>query len=248
MMISQTLIASIIWTVLFMIFALIYIIGSKQHHHNKFVTFVDMTIERVMEYLTWIGWSRVNAWAIALLTWLFFYIAWSNVIWLVWDMIVLAVPIWHDYFRPAWSDLMFNWLLALLWVGWAIIYGFYTKWRHHIEHYIPFRGIWIVPKVNSVWTFFGRIGDMLMWLLIWTIELLSEWARMMSLSLRLFANLFVWMILLWLVTQSANALFGDTPFLLPMIMFAYEIVIWILQAYIFSLLVTVYFKLASDHH
>lgn len=247
-MIAQTLIASVIGNFLFLIFAWIYIYESKSVSKNRFVTIVDMIIESVMQYLSWVWGKNLNKWAVAFVTCIFFYILWHNLIGLLGDMIVLAVPIWHDYFRPAGTDLTFNAVLAIMWVIWAIVYGFIAKWFHHIEHYIPYKWIWIVPKVNSIWTIIWRIWEIILWLLIWFIEFMWEIWRISSLTLRLFANLFVGMILLGLVTQAANAIFGNTPFLIPLTMFAYELIVAGLQAFIFSLLVTVYFKLASDKH
>lgn len=247
-MISQTLIASIIGNVLFLILAIIYIYWSKSTKPNKFVTTIDIMIETVMDYLAGIWWPNLNRWAVWFVTCIFFYIFWHNFIWLLWDMIVLAVPTRHDYFRPAGTDLTFNAALAIISVVGAIIYWFMTKWFHHIEHYIPYKWLWIVTQVNSIWTFFARISEIILWLMIWFIELMWELWRITSLSLRLFANLFVWMILLWLITTAANAIFGNTPFLLPLTMFAYELIVAALQAFLFGLLTTVYFKLASDHH
>ncbi len=246
--ISQTLIASTIGTVLFLIFTMIYVISKYRDQHSFFGNTVDMTIESVMKYLKDVWGDHVWWWAIVFTTGIFFYVLRSNVVGLLWDMVVLAVPAWHAYFRPAWSDVMFNAALAILWVWWSIFYGFYTKGRHHIEHYIPYRGIGIVPAVNSIGTGIARAGDILIWLLIGFIELMGELGRVTSLSLRLFGNVFVGIILLWLITQAANTFFFDTPFLLPLTIFAYELIVAGLQAFLFSLLVTVYFRIASDHH
>lgn len=246
--ISQTLIASIIGTIVFILFTVIYIFSKRSNQDSFFGNTVDMAIESIMVYLKGVGGDHVGWWAIVFTTCIFFYVLWTNVVGLLWDMIVLAVPQWHEYFRPAWSDVMFNAALATVWVVGAIVYGFITKWFHHIEHYIPYKWIGIVPKVNGVGTALGRVWDVTVWLLIGFIELMGEAGRITSLSLRLFGNVFVGIILLWLVTQAANAFFFDTPFLIPLTIFAYELIVAWLQAFLFSLLVTVYFRIASDPH
>ncbi len=246
--VSQTLIASAIGTALFVLLGVSYRLVSFYNQKSIFVGTVDMAVEGIMTYLKDVWGSHVWWGAVVFTTGIFFYVLWMNIVWLLWDMIVLAVPQWHDYFRPAGSDVMFNAVLATVWVVWAIVYWFIVKGFHHIEHYIPYKGIGIVPKVTSVWTALGRIGDVAIWVLIGFIELMGELGRITSLSLRLFGNIFVGIILLWLVTQAANALFFDTPFLIPLTMFAYELVVACLQAFLFSLLVTVYFRIASDPH
>lgn len=246
--ISQTLIASVVGTILFVILTACYLISKKVRPDNSFVHIIDMFIEFVMSYLWGVWWSHVWPWAIIFTTTVFFYVFWINIVWLFGDMVILAVPAWHDYFRPAGSDIMFNLVLALMWVLWSIWYGFYSKWYKHIQHYIPYKGIGIVPQVHSIGTFFGRIGDIMIGLVIWFIELMWEAGRVASLSLRLFGNIFVGIILLWLVTQVANTIFFNTPFLIPLTMFAYELVVAWLQAFLFSLLITVYFRIASDVH
>jgi F0F1-type ATP synthase membrane subunit a len=68
----------------------------------------------------------------------------------------------------------------------SIIFGFKTNGMHYIEKYIAYKGIGIVPKVNSIGTALAKVFDIIIGLFIGLIELVGELSKMLSLSLRLF--------------------------------------------------------------
>jgi F-type H+-transporting ATPase subunit a len=105
----------------------------------------------------------------------------------------------------------------------------------------------IVPKVTKRWMVFTKALDIILGLLIGLIELAGELGRMVSLSLRLFGNMFVGMLLLTLVVYATTQ-FIHIPLLGPLPIFAYELCVGVLQATIFALLTTIYFKLAGQSH
>lgn len=105
----------------------------------------------------------------------------------------------------------------------------------------------IVPKINHWYDYITKLLDILLGLLIGIIELLGEFGRMLSLSLRLFGNMFVGMILLTLLLYATQQLL-HYPLIGPIVIFAYEFAVSLLQAFIFALLTTIYFKLAADTH
>lgn len=72
------------------------------------------------------------------------------------------------------------------------------------------------------------------------IELLSELARLISFSFRLFGNIFAGKTLLMVV------MFLTTPYLLPVPLIAYEIFVGFIQAFIFAILTLFFIKLAIE--
>lgn len=72
------------------------------------------------------------------------------------------------------------------------------------------------------------------------IELLSEMARLISFSFRLFGNIFAGKTLLLVV------MFLATPYLLPVPLLAYELFVGFIQAFIFAILTLFFIKLAIE--
>ena len=72
------------------------------------------------------------------------------------------------------------------------------------------------------------------------IELLSEVARLISFSFRLFGNIFAGKTLLLVV------MFLATPYLLPVPLLAYELFVGFIQAFIFAILTLFFIKLAVE--
>lgn len=76
--------------------------------------------------------------------------------------------------------------------------------------------------------------------IIGLIELLSELARLISFSFRLFGNIFAGKTLLLVV------MFLATPYVLPVPLIAYEFFVGFIQAFIFAILTLYFIKLATE--
>lgn len=244
---SQTLITAFVTTALFLLFVFLYNILKKINPKNWFVLFCEMFIEWVASFIESVWGHHFPVYWKNMAIFFFVYLFWNNILWVIWDMFALVVPSIHHYFRPATTDITFNAILAVVWVGWSIVYWLQHSWIHYLNKYFPLKWLWIVPKVDSVLTGFLKIFDILLWLFIWLLELIWEFARMISLSLRLFWNILAWMVLLGLWITWAIAIF-KVPFLLPIVVFLVELFVWFLQAFVFTLLVVVYFKMAWESH
>lgn len=125
----------------------------------------------------------------------------------------------------------------------TFIYGFSQHGFHFIEKYFPVRGMGLVKKVEKPWQIIPKILDIILGLLIGFIEFMGEFGRMLSLSLRLFGNMFVGMLLLTLLLYAMQSTI-HIPIVGPLLVFGYELAVSLLQALIFSMLATIYFKLA----
>ena len=106
----------------------------------------------------------------------------------------------------------------------------------------------IVPEVKDIPTALAKIGDIVIGLFVGIIEIIGEFAKALSLSLRLFGNILAGVVLLTLIVSASNALI-HAPVVLPIVVEAYELAVGFLQAFVFSTLVLVYFKVAgAEHH
>jgi len=246
--VSETLVASLAGSILFLIFALLYYFLKKRNEDNGFVQVVDMALEGVTNFYKDIAGEGLSLKMVSVVVFVFFYVLWSNLVGLLGDMFSLVRPALHEIFRPASTDITFNLALASACVIGSIIYGFVHHGFKRIHHYIPYKGVGLVPEVKTVLNAVMKVFDIIIGLFVGFIEIIGEVARMLSLSLRLFGNLLAGLLLLTLIIALANTLF-HVPAVLPLIVFAYELFVGALQAFIFSVLVLVYFKMAgsSDH-
>lgn len=242
--ISQTLIASLVGTLLFIVFISIYAWVKKKHPHSKFTNLIDTGVEGIMLFFQELGWN-IPLKVIKFIVFIFLYILRCNVVGLLGDMFVLVIPGAHSFFRPVSTDVFFNITIAFVCVVWSVAYGFQKNWTHYIQKYIGYKGLGIVSKVTGIGSFIGKIFDIVIGLFIGLIEFIGEVTKVLSLSLRLLGNILAWMVLLGLVVFATTS-FLKVPLLLPLVVVFFELFVGFLQAFVFSMLVLVYFKIAGE--
>jgi F-type H+-transporting ATPase subunit a len=103
----------------------------------------------------------------------------------------------------------------------------------------------IVEKVDGIWSFIAKIGDIALGLFIGFLEIIGELVRMASLSLRLFWNIFAGMIVMGIIITIMQDLV-HAPWLTPLIIFVFELMVSFIQAFVFSILFLVYNKIAAE--
>jgi len=104
--------------------------------------------------------------------------------------------------------------------------------------YYNFQGLRANGFVGYLKQFAGPV-----WWLIWLllpIEIVSHLARVMSLTIRLYANMFAG-------DQVTNVFFSLVPVGVPAVFLAFHFFVSIVQAFVFMLLTTIYLSLAVAH-
>ena len=96
----------------------------------------------------------------------------------------------------------------------------------------------------------GRIRHMANPPFLFPIEVISEFSRIISLSARLFGNVFAGEVLLGVIYAMVNAIkIGIIPLLFPVVFIGLELLFGTIQALVFALLTYIYIALAaSDDH
>lgn len=126
------------------------------------------------------------------------------------------------WIRPAASDLNFTLTLALISVVVTQIYGFRTLgFRMHVGRYLTLKG--------PVDFFVG------------VLEIISEFARIISFSFRLFGNVFAGDVLLVVLGTLL-------PFVGPTVFYPLELFVGFIQAFVFAALTLVFISLATTAH
>lgn len=95
----------------------------------------------------------------------------------------------------------------------------------------------------------GRIKHMANPWWIFPLELIQEFARILSLSFRLFGNVFAGEVLLAVMVGMANAIkIAVIPLLFPVVFLFLEVLFGTIQALVFALLTLIYITLATAGH
>jgi F-type H+-transporting ATPase subunit a len=95
----------------------------------------------------------------------------------------------------------------------------------------------------------GRIKHMADPPFLLPIELISEFGRIISLSARLFGNVFAGEVLLGVMYAMANAVkIAIVPLLVPVLFIVLELLFGTIQALVFALLTAIYITLAAAGH
>jgi len=139
--------------------------------------------------------------------------------------------------RPAASDLNLTIAIALFAVGMSHIFGLLTLgFVNHTSKFINILGIVKSLKKGPI-----AIVVALIEFGVGLIEIVSEMAKVLSLSLRLFGNIFAGEVLI-------TVMMGLFSFFLPIPFIFFEILVGAIQATVFSMLTLAYLTVATTAH
>ncbi len=143
------------------------------------------------------------------------------------------------FFRPANTDLNTTLALAIFAVVVSHLFGIFTiGFFKYANKFVKLGDIW--KAVSS-----GKPVNILVAIIeffVGLIEVFSELAKMVSLSLRLFGNIFAGEVLL---TVIGSLLAGYGAFFVPLPFMALEVIVGIVQATVFAMLTLVYLTIAT---
>lgn len=128
-------------------------------------------------------------------------------------------------------DLNFTFAIAIISVVWTQVIGFQAHGIGYLSKFFNFRTMFKVP-------FFGAMD-----FLVGLLELISEIAKIISFSFRLFGNMFAGVVLVAIV----GGLMGKIS-ILPSMMMMFEVFEAIIQAFIFGILTMVFMSQVTQSH
>ena len=188
---------------------------------GKTQNFLEFILEAFLGFIDSITNSRKKTLQIFPFAMTLFLIIWaSNLLELIPGLGVFSI------LRSPSSDLNFTFGLA----GLSMFY----------VNYLALRNLGLVPYLGKFFNFKSPVL-----LFVGLLELMGEFTRIISLSMRLFGNLFAGEVLLMVVSSGihwALAYFVPLPFL------GLEVLVGFLQAFIFSALIVVFYSTATEVH
>ena len=138
--------------------------------------------------------------------------------------------------RPAMSDLNMTVAIAVLSVIVSHLVGVFSiGFFVHVNKFVQLGTLWKAVRSLSPVNILTAIVEFIVGL----IEIFSEIAKVVSLSLRLFGNIFAGEVLITVIS-------GLVSFVVPLPFMALELIVGVVQATVFSLLALVYMSVASS--
>jgi len=249
--VTNSYINTTIATLLFILAAFFISRGIKKYYTASvapkgFLNFVESIVEVILGYCDQVTRDRKKSLKFMPIAGaLFLFILVSN--WMGLIPGTGSIGVWHlvhgehelvPLFRPGNTDLNMTVAMAVLAVGSSHILGIAAiGFFKYANKFIKLGDLWQAAKSLSPVKMLIAFIEFFVGL----IEIFSEIAKMVSLSLRLFGNIFAGEVLLT-VLASLIAYFIPLPFM------ALEILVGLIQAVVFSMLTLVYLNMATMEH
>ncbi|MCL5775213.1 MAG: F0F1 ATP synthase subunit A [Patescibacteria group bacterium] len=246
--ITNSYINTTIATLLFVLAAFFVSRGIKKYYTKSvapkgFLNFVESIVEVILDYCDQVTRDRKKSLQFMPIAGaLFLFILVSN--WMGLIPGTGSIGIWHlvhgehelvPLFRPGNTDLNMTVAMAVLAVSSSHLLGIMAiGFFKYANKFIKLGDLWqAVKSLSPVKMLIAFIE-----FFVGLIEIFSEIAKMVSLSLRLYGNIFAGEVLLT-VLASLIAFFVPLPFM------ALEILVGLIQAVVFSMLTLVYLNMAT---
>ena len=219
------------WIVVLFLIATVYLLSRKiKSVPGKAQSIAELAIEKLLDFLETIAGDRKTAVRyFPIVATIFFFVLISN-----WFGIlpgVGSIGVWHEtekglelvpIFRSVNSDLNMTLALAFIVITITHVIGLSViGFKHHVGKFISFKG--------PIAFFVGIL------------ELVSEFAKILSFSFRLFGNVFAGEVLLAIMSFLV-------PYIVPTPFLALEIFVGFIQALIFATLSMMFFASATRNH
>lgn len=155
------------------------------------------------------------------------------------------------------SSFEFNIWLAAVAVILMLLIQFKHLWSIKMFfEYVPLFGKWIIvlPKWNLPNIFYRplrllvKLFDIWISLFVWLLDIIGVFAKVISLSARLYWNMvsgwiLLTMLVVWINSATKGLVWHNFPIIAPLILYAQGLLVAVIQAFVFPLLVAIFIKL-----
>jgi F-type H+-transporting ATPase subunit a len=223
---------------------------SKANAPTGLLNFFESILETLMSYIDQVTHDRRKSLKfLPIVGSLFFFILVSNWVGLFPGIGSIGIYQMHNgqmelipLFRPANTDLNMTLAMAILGVVTSHILGIAAiGFFKYANKFIKLGDLWHGIKSGSPIKIFVAVIEFM----VGIIEVFSEVAKMVSLSLRLFGNVFAGEVLLTVIASLI-------AFIIPIPFLGLELLVGLIQAVVFSMLILVYLTIATteihEHH
>lgn len=228
---------------------------------TKFSTLFEFMVEEVYKFFEEILEESGKPFIKSYVVTLFFVVLLSNLSGWLLDrirMMFVDVERLSSIITIPTTSFEFNIGLAVVWIVLMLFIQFKHLWAPKMFlEYLPVWGKWIIdlPRWNmSAFVYYPawliiKLFDIWISLFVWILDIIGIFAKVISLSARLYWNMISgWILLTMLVVWVNSATHGllgtNFPVLAPLILYVQWLLVAVIQAFVFPLLVAIFIKLA----
>jgi F0F1-type ATP synthase membrane subunit a len=258
----------LLWVFLEITIILTIAIILKYFNKKKFSILFELLYEKVYLFYESILWEWEKKWIKTYIVFLFFMILISNMLGVALEFV--APVFWVDekwefimehYIKNPTVSLSFTLALSVSSIFMLLVVQFSKWWyKHFFLEYLPVFWKWYIfiergnlnKYIFYVLNSFVKLFDIVLSLFISILEMLGLFAKVVSLAFRLFGNMISWNILVTIIIISLSVttkeltsfLWGwfSFPIIFPIFIYLQEILIALVQAFVFPLLVSIFIK------
>lgn len=255
--------------IVILLFFITLAISSKFFNKSKFYRLFELWFEKLYLFYEDILWKDESRNVKMYVTCLFFVILFSN---LLWSLADIALPAFktqptvvknelelEHFIAPPTTVMSFDLAMAILSVLIILFIQAKHLWLFKFFHeYVPFMWKNYIPyergnrpKYIDIPLFIlVKIFDIFLSLFLWLLDIIWVFAKVISLSFRLFGNVTSWSVLLmmmvWGLIWLSQWIAGfDFPIIFPIIVYAQWLLVSLIQAFVFSLLTAIFIKVSK---
>lgn len=227
---------------------------------NNFILLFEMMFEKIYDFFIEIIGEHQKYWVKSFVIWMFFVILFSNLMGTLLDFVGIAFPGLEEWIIAPTTDANFNIAMAVV----SVLLILYLQMKHlwvgkFFYEYVPLfwkniitieRGT--MPKLvyYPLWLF-AKLFDILISLFVGALDIIGNFAKVISLSFRLTGNMMSGTILLGMLVMGLKALTSsmtgfEFPILFPLIIVLQGVLVAIIQAFVFALLTAIFIKVATE--
>ena len=227
---------------------------------NNFILLFELMFEKIYDFFIEIIGEGQKYWVKSFVIGMFFVILFSNLMGTAIDAIAISVPQLSEWIAAPTTDANFNIAMAVI----SVLLVLYLQMRHlgvgkFFYEYVPLlgKGIITIEKGNmSKWVYYpvwliAKLFDILISLFVGALDIIGNFAKVISLSFRLTGNMMSGTILLGMLVMGLKGLTSamtgfEFPVLFPLLIVLQGVLVAVIQAFVFALLAAIFIKVATE--
>lgn len=228
---------------------------------RKFIAIFELVFEKVFDFFNDIIGQGQKYWVKSFVIGIFFVILFSNIAGVFFDFMAMMFPGLENYIIAPTTDANFNIAMAIV----STLLVLYLQMRKlgvwkFLYEYLPIFGKNIITfergKMPAILYYpllvFVKAFDILISLFVWALDIIGQFAKVISLSFRLTGNMMSGTILLGMLVVAIKGLTStllngiEFPVLFPLLIVIQGLLVAVIQAFVFALLTAIFIKVATE--
>lgn len=227
---------------------------------NNFILLFELVFEKIYDFFTEIMGENQKAWVKLFVIGMFFVILFSNLMGTAVDAIAISFPQLSEWIAAPTTDANFNIAMAVI----SVLLVLYLQMKKlgvgkFFYEYVPvfWKNIISIERgTMPVWVYYpvwliAKSFDILISLFVGALDIIGNFAKVISLSFRLTGNMMSGTILLGMLVVGLKGLTSsmtgfEFPVLFPLLIVLQGVLVAVIQAFVFALLTAIFIKVATE--